>query len=120
MKLGLREGMRAYALDQPPHYHALIADSLVIPEQSPLDEADFVHLFSDQQDRLLVLLNIALPTLGEKSMLWISWPKKASGVETDLSRNIVLSIGRWVGMVDVKVCSVDEIWSAIKFVRRKS
>ncbi len=119
MKLGLAEGMRAYVLDPPSHYHALIADAPVIPEQSSMDEADFVHVFSEDQDRLMVLLGIALPTLAEKSMLWISWPKKASGRKTSLSRNMILSIGKGIGMVDVKVCSVDETWSAIKFVRRK-
>jgi len=119
-KLGLKEGMRAYALDPPPHYNVLIADAPVIPEQSPLGRANFIHVFSDEMDQLMVLLNIALPTLEDTAMLWISWPKKASGKKTNLSRDIVLSIGRALGMIDIKVCSVDETWSAIKFTHRKS
>ena len=119
-KLGLKEGMRAYVLDPPSHYNSLITDAPVIPDQSPLDEADFVHLFSDRQDHLLALLNIALPTLRDKSMLWISWPKKASKKKTNLSRNVILSLGGVLGMVDVKICSIDDTWSALKFVRRKS
>jgi hypothetical protein len=51
-------------------------------------------------------------------MLWISWPKKSSGVETDLNENIVRDIGLAAGLVDVKVCAVDEIWSGLKFVYR--
>ena len=112
--------MRAYSLDQPPHYHTLIADAPMIPGESPVDEADFVHLFSDRQDRLVTLLDIALPTLADRGMLWISWPKKSSGRRTNLSRNVVFSMGQAVGMVDVKICSVDEIWSAVKFVYRRS
>ncbi len=119
-KLGLKEGMRAYSLDQPSHYHTLISDALMIPGESPVDEADFVHLFSDRQDRLVTLLDIALPTLADRGMLWISWPKESSGRRTNLSRNVVFRMGQAVGMVDVKICSVDETWSAVKFVYRRS
>jgi hypothetical protein len=51
-------------------------------------------------------------------MLWVSWPKKSSGVETDLNDNVVREIGLDAGLVDVKVCAVTEIWSGLKFVRR--
>ena len=119
-KLGLKEGMSAYSLDHPSHYHTLIADAPVIPGESPVDEADFVHVFSEHQDRLITLLDIALPTLADRGMLWVSWPKKSSGRRTNLSMNVVLRIGRAIGMVDIKICSVDETWSAVKFVYRKS
>ena len=56
--------------------------------------------------------------LESNGTLWVSWPKKASGVETDLSENIVRDIGLEAGLVDVKVCAVDETWSGLKFVRR--
>ncbi len=56
--------------------------------------------------------------LGSNGALWVSWPKKASGVDTDLSDNIVRAIGLEAGLVDVKVCAVDETWSGLKFVRR--
>ncbi len=119
-KLGLKEGMQAYSLDRPSHYHTLIADAPVIPGESPVDRADFIHLFSDRQDRLITLLDIALPTLADRGMLWISWPKKSSGKRTNLSMNVILSIGRAIGMVDIKICSIDETWSAVKFVHRRS
>jgi hypothetical protein len=51
-------------------------------------------------------------------MFWVSWPKKASGVQTDLNENIVRDIGLQTGLVDVKVCAVDEVWSGLKFVFR--
>jgi hypothetical protein len=56
--------------------------------------------------------------LDEGGMLWISWPKKAATIETDLDENIVREIGLKAGLVDVKVCAVDEIWSGLKFVYR--
>ncbi len=51
-------------------------------------------------------------------MLWVSWPKKASGVKTDLTDNVVRELGLSEGLVDVKVCAVDEVWSGLKFVFR--
>jgi hypothetical protein len=56
--------------------------------------------------------------LTSAGMLWVSWPKKSSGVKTDLDENVVRSIGLSAGLVDVKVCAVTEIWSGLKFVRR--
>ena len=56
--------------------------------------------------------------LAPAGMLWISWPKKSSGVATDVDENIVREIGLAAGLVDVKVCAVTEVWSGLKFVRR--
>lgn len=56
--------------------------------------------------------------LTDDSTLWISWPKKGSGVETDLTEDVVRAIGLDQGLVDVKVCAVDQVWSGLKFVRR--
>ena len=56
--------------------------------------------------------------LAPAGMLWVSWPKQASGVPTDLNENIVREIGLAAGLVDVKVCAVTDIWSGLKFVRR--
>jgi hypothetical protein len=53
-------------------------------------------------------------------MLWISWPKKSAGLDSDLTENVVREIGLTLGLVDVKVCAVDEVWSGLKFVRRVS
>ena len=56
--------------------------------------------------------------LAPAGMLWVSWPKKSSGVAADLDENIVREIGLAAGLVDVKVCAVSEVWSGLKFVRR--
>ncbi len=57
--------------------------------------------------------------LDQAGMIWISWPKKASGVETELNENIVREIGLAKGLVDIKVCAIDDVWSGLKFVIRK-
>jgi hypothetical protein len=57
-------------------------------------------------------------TLTDDGSLWISWPKRSSGVTTDLDENIIRDIGLSLGLVDVKVCAVDDVWSGLKFVRR--
>jgi len=59
-------------------------------------------------------------TLSQKGVLWISWPKGSSGVETDLDESIVREIGLEHGLVDVKVCAIDKVWSALEFVHRKT
>ncbi len=118
MKLGLKAGMRAYAVNAPSHYHELISDAPAIPKAEAVSEADFVHVFSDRQGHLLILLEAAIPTLAPSGMLWISWPKKTSGVRTDLSMGTVQKIGLFMGLVDVKICSIDEVWSGLKFVYR--
>ena len=56
--------------------------------------------------------------LAPAGMFWVAWPKKSSGVATDLNENIVREIGLAAGLVDVKVCAVTEVWSGLKFVRR--
>jgi hypothetical protein len=79
---------------------------------------DFAMLFV----RAVSELKRAFPRLRDRlesnGMLWVAWPKRASGVETDLSEGIVRSIGLEAGLVDVKVCAVDHTWSGLKFVRR--
>jgi hypothetical protein len=79
---------------------------------------DFAMLFV----RAKLELRRGFPRLRDRlesnGALWVAWPKKASGVKTDLSEGIVRSIGLEAGLVDVKVCAVDDIWSGLKFVRR--
>ena len=74
----------------------------------------FVHRLSDLKKRFPRLRD----RLESNGVLWVSWPKKTSGVATDLSENVVRAIGLDAGLVDVKICAVDETWSGLKFVRR--
>ena len=96
-KLGLRPGQRIYIQNQPPDY----SDTL---GALPNGIANHLPLFKQH--------------LASHGMLWICWPKRASAVPTDLTRDVVRQQGLDAGLVDVKICAVDEIWSGLKFVYR--
>jgi len=82
------------------------------------DGLDFVMLFSKSRTELTKEFSRLAKTLAPAGMLWVSWPKKSSGVATDVDENVVRGIGLDAGLVDVKVCAVTEVWSGLKFVRR--
>ena len=79
---------------------------------------DFAMLFVRRASELKKRFPRLRDRLESNGVLWVSWPKRTSGVETDLSDNVVRAMGLEAGLVDVKVCAVDEIWSGLKFVRR--
>jgi hypothetical protein len=82
------------------------------------DELDFAMIFTKSRIELVKEFTKAATRLAPAGMFWVSWPKKSSGVATDVDENIVRVIGLDAGLVDVKVCAVTEIWSGLKFVRR--
>jgi hypothetical protein len=79
---------------------------------------DFVMMFTKSRVALAQQFPTLSHSLSPAGMLWVSWPKKSSGVATDIDENIVREIGLAAGLVDVKVCAVTEVWSGLKFVRR--
>jgi hypothetical protein len=120
-KLGIAPGTRVVVLGAPPNYAALIAP---LPEGGTVQTrlrpgARFIHQFARRRADLASVFPRLAAALADDGALWISWPKKASGVETDLTENILRELGLPLGLVDVKVCAVDEVWSGLKFVRRK-
>ena len=120
-KLGIKPGMRVVALGAPDDYAGLLAplpDDVVLTNELTADEA-FVHLFGKERSVLEAALPAARKALRTDGMVWLSWPKKASGVATDLDGNIVRGLGLDAGLVDIKVCAVDATWSGLKFVYRK-
>jgi hypothetical protein len=82
------------------------------------DALDFVMIFTKSRAELTNEFVRMAKRLAPAGMLWMSWPKKSSGVATDLDENVVRQIGLDTGLVDVKVCAVTEVWSGLKFVRR--
>ncbi|MBT8401803.1 MAG: DUF3052 domain-containing protein [Rhodothermia bacterium] len=119
-KLGIKSGFRAIVLGAPKNYFELIDDAPSDVIWIDVDEgrADFLHFFSDSRSELEHMMPLLKKAIVKDGMLWISWPKKSSGVETDLDGNVVRDTGLGHGLVDVKVCAVDETWSALKFVYR--
>ncbi len=123
-KLGIKPGMRVVLLGAPDALNTLLAplpDGVTV-EQSLVDVmcAPFLHYFTTQHAQLQADFAALKAALAPDGMLWISWPKRASKVATDLDENVIRATGLAHGLVDVKVAAVDETWSALKFVYRKA
>ena len=120
-KLGLEPGMRVRLLDAPDSYWALFGDETTPETLDVLDPddragADFTHVFATELARLRDHLLAARDAMAEDGMVWVSWPKTSSGVETEIGKADVLREGKAAGLVDVKVAAVDATWSGHKFV----
>lgn len=121
-KLGIREKQRVAFVGLPAKVRAELRGALAKCEmvsdgRGPID---FAMVFTRQQAALKAEFGRLKNVLAPAGMLWAAWPKKASGVATDMNENDVRRIGLAAGLVDVKVCAVTEIWSGLKFVRRVS
>jgi hypothetical protein len=119
-KLGLKPGFRLIILNAPQHYAQTLGE---LPENVTLADTltgpfDFIHFFTTRRETLASEFPLLKQVLAPAGMLWISWPKRASKIETDLTEDIIRAIGLDNGLVDVKVAAVDEVWSGLKFVFR--
>jgi hypothetical protein len=120
-KLSLKDGMRVWFADMPDSVRVEIAGfGLTLAEESaPTQGIDAAHVFVTEKvvltERLTKLRHIIDPA----GQLWISWPKKAAKVPTDISEDTIRELARPMGWVDVKVCAVDAVWSGLKLVIRK-
>ena len=117
-KLGIKPGFRIFA-DRPPKPYREIVGKL--PDGAKVlaraaASLDMVHLFVTEAAGLAGKLKALRKTIAPDGMIWVSWPKKASGVATDLSDVVVREVGLSLGLVDIKVCAVDEVWAGLKFV----
>jgi hypothetical protein len=117
-KLGIKHDFRVALLCVPDEVLSELHDALaqcriVKPTRGPLD---FIFLSAKSVAELECQLMPAVKALAPAGMLWISWPKKSSGVATDLTETIVREGGLAAGLVDVKVCAVTDVWSGLKFV----
>jgi hypothetical protein len=119
-KLGLKDGQRVALLGIPASVKKELKDALAKCDVAvkPAAPLDFIMLFVKAQADLKKEFAGLAKKLTPAGMMWVSWPKKSSGVASDLDENVVRQIGLEVGLVDVKVCAVDEVWSGLKFVIR--
>jgi hypothetical protein len=119
-KLGIKDGFQVRLIEAPSEVVAELKSSLDNCKIARDAKAtlDFAMLFTKSADALKKEVPRIGKNLAPAGVLWISWPKKSSGVPTDLNENIVRDIGLAAGLVDVKVCAVTEVWSGLKFVRR--
>lgn len=118
-KLGVKPGFRVRLIDAPPEVRAELSAELASCETAagtaPLD---FAMLFTKSKPVLRKEFNRISKLLAPAGMLWVSWPKRSSGVVSDVDENTVREVGLDAGLVDVKICAVTEVWSGLKFVRR--
>ena len=119
-KLGIKEGFTLQIINEPEGYYALFKDLPVDIHftKDPKLKKDFIHYFTKSATELKRDFPSLKQSLVQNGMLWISWPKKASKVVTDVDENVIREVGLKNGLVDVKVCAVNEIWSGLKFVIR--
>lgn len=117
-KLGIKEGYRVALLGMPSDVRAELKDALSKCgiSKDAAGPLDFIHVFSKSHVELEREMKRVSKNLAPAGMLWISWPKKSSGVATDLTENIIRETGLALGLVDVKVCAVTDVWSGLKFV----
>ena len=119
-KLGLTDGLAVVILNSPAEYFSWISPlpkDLIVKDKLA-GEADFIHLFARDQKTLRAYFQKCIKHLKKNGALWVSWPKKSSKVATDLDENVIRDVGLQLGVVDVKVCAVSDVWSGLKFVYR--
>ena len=120
-KLGLKPGMRSWFQGMPDSVRseidleALPLELLDLPEPP----VQFAHIFVTSCALLDCELRMLLPLLEPAGIIWVSWPKKASKVPTDITEDVIRAVALPLHLVDVKVCAVDETWSGLKLVIRK-
>jgi hypothetical protein len=119
-KLGLKEGHKVYVFNAPKEYFNWLTP---LPQDVEVKtrisgEFDFIHVFASELAVFKKQFQECKKHLKKDGMLWISWPKKSSKLNTDLDENVIRDFGLNNGLVDVKVCAVDEVWSGLKFVIR--
>ena len=121
-KLGLREGSRVCLVAAPPDLLQLLAplpaDVVFVPAAGP--GVAIVHVFSSSRAELAACLDAYRAALDPDATVWVSWPKKAAKVATDISEDVVRALALPLGFVDVKVCAIDATWSGLKLVVRKA
>lgn len=119
-KLGIKPGFRVAAVNAPRNFKTelgpLPAPAKFTPDTS--EALDVILLFVRSEVELVTRFAALVVNLSRNGMMWVAWPKKSSGVVTDLSFNNVQRIGLDAGLVDVKICAINDVWSGLKFVYR--
>ncbi|HEX8331074.1 MAG TPA: hypothetical protein VF622_00560 [Segetibacter sp.] len=117
-KLGIKEGFKIRVVNQPQYYFELFDD---FPENVSIktdkrSKKNLIHYFTKEAFELIENINLLKREIELNGTIWVSWPKKASKIATDITEDTVRNIALKNGLVDIKVCAVDEIWSGLKLV----
>jgi len=117
-KLGIKDGFHISLINSPEYYLSLFTDlpaELYFENKGDI-KIDFIHFFTKSKEEYKSLLPAFKDHIKSNGIIWISWPKKVSKVPTDISEDIIRNYAIEIGLVDIKVCAVDEIWSGLKLV----
>ncbi len=120
-KLGIGTGHRVWLAQAPANYKTLIAplpDGVTFVAK-PSSSTDMAHVFTSKRRELEKTLRSLRGALKPDAAIWISWPKKASKLPTDITEDVIREVALPMGLVDIKVCAVDATWSGLKLVVRK-
>jgi hypothetical protein len=119
-KLSLKDGMSVWADCMPATVAKEIKSAAKVTfNKAPKPPVEAAHIFVRQRDVLDCKLRLLLPLLAPTGQVWVSWPKKVSGVPTDITEDVIREIALPMHLVDVKVCAVDDTWSGLKLVIRR-
>ncbi|WP_426667211.1 DUF3052 domain-containing protein [Mucilaginibacter sp. McL0603] len=117
-KLGIKSGFHINLVNAPEYYLQLFTDlpnDLYFGDKEN-SKIDFIHVFTKSKEEYTSLLPHLKDCIKSNGMIWVSWPKKASKVPTDITEDIIRNYAIEIGLVDIKVCTVDDIWSGLKLV----
>ena len=119
-KLGIKPGTTVRTRNAPETYRRMVGPlpANVVLSDRATQPVDVVHLFVTSRKQLETQLRVSLKEIRQDGAIWVSWPKKSSGVTTDVTEDVIREVALPIGLVDVKVCAVDEIWSGLKLVIR--
>lgn len=121
-KLGIKAGQSVAVVNPPRNFLAQklqpLPENVTLVSATTRKQLDFIMLFVDSARTLQKELPKLKRKLAKDGSLWVSWPKRSSGIESDLSFDVVQQSGLKSGLVDVKICAIDDIWSGLKFVYR--
>jgi hypothetical protein len=120
-KLGIKSGMTVHVINAPGDYAALVdplPDGVAISPKAA-KQFGLVHIFSKSRSELLELLTSYQKKIKQNGVIWVSWPKKASGIASEINEDTVRELALPLGLVDIKVCAVNDVWSGLKLVIRK-
>jgi|SRR3569833_49633 len=116
-KLGIKDEFHISLINPPDYYLDLFTD---LPPnlyfESDTAKVDFIHFFTKSKVEYESLLPALKEQIKANGMIWVSWPKKAAKIETGITEDVIRNYALQIGLVDIKVCAVDEIWSGLKLV----
>ena len=118
-KLGLREDQALRYVAAPPGFRELIGPLPAGAHEADEGPYDLIVLFATERALLAEGIPVQLAAMQQAGMLWIAWPKRASKVPTDITEDVVREVALPLGLVDTKVCAIDEVWSGLKLVIRR-